>query len=87
MSIGSDPASPQEFGAAEFDAAFDAGQDMGDHIDWSKAFHLQRPNQGLQLSLPAWMAARLDAEARRRDVPLEALIKMWLADRLEAGTL
>ena len=33
--------------------------------------------------LPKWMVAKLDAEARRRGVTRQALIKMWLSDRLD----
>jgi hypothetical protein len=33
--------------------------------------------------LPLWMVARLNAEAKRRGVTRQALIKMWLAERLD----
>ncbi len=33
--------------------------------------------------LPTAMVAKLDAEAKRRGVTRQALIKMWLSDRLD----
>lgn len=35
------------------------------------------------LNLPVCMIAKLDAEAKRRSVTRQALIKMWLSDRLD----
>lgn len=35
------------------------------------------------LNLPNAMVARLDAEAKRRGVTRQALIKMWVSDRLD----
>lgn len=35
------------------------------------------------LNLQTGMIARLDAEAKRRGVTRQALIKMWLSDRLD----
>lgn len=69
--------------AEEFDRRFDDGEDMGDYIDWSKA---TRPGQKLKrvnVDFPQSMVAKLDAEAQRRGVTRQALIKMWLSDRLD----
>ena len=68
--------------AREFDERFDDGEDMADFIDWSKATHLNRPLQTVELGLPAWMAERLETEAARTGVTTESLIKVWLSDRL-----
>ena len=35
------------------------------------------------LNLPGGIVERLDAEAKRRGVTRQALIKMWLSDRLD----
>ena len=42
---------------------------------------LKRVRAGFHL--PTEMVARLDAEAKRRGVTRQALIKMWLAERLD----
>jgi hypothetical protein len=37
----------------------------------------------IRIDMPPGMAAKLDLQARKRGVIRQALIKMWLADRLE----
>jgi hypothetical protein len=69
--------------AEELDRMFDAGEDMADYFDFSSA---RRPGHELKrvnVDFPGWMVARLDAEAKRRGVTRQALIKMWLSDRLD----
>lgn len=68
---------------AEFDRRFDAGEDMADHVDWSKASRPGREAKRVNVDFPEWMVERLDREAVRRGVTRQALIKMWLADRLD----
>ena len=47
--------------------------------DKSAANEAKRVN----VDFPQWMVARLDAEAKRRGVTRQALIKMWLAEKLD----
>ena len=69
--------------AEELDRMFDAGEDMGDYFDLSSARPARRGVQRVNVDFPQWMVAKLDAEARRRGVTRQALIKMWLSDRLD----
>jgi CopG antitoxin of type II toxin-antitoxin system len=39
----------------------------------------------VNLDMPQAMVAQLDSHARKRGVTRQALIKMWLADRLESA--
>lgn len=67
----------------EFDEMFDNGEDIDHLIDWSR---MRRPNlesRRVNVDFPNWMVRRLDAHAQKRGVTRQALIKMWLADRLE----
>lgn len=41
------------------------------------------PRVRVGFDLPQRMVAKLDAEAKRRGVTRQALIKMWLSDRLD----
>ncbi|MGI8841078.1 MAG: type II toxin-antitoxin system BrnA family antitoxin [Caulobacteraceae bacterium] len=69
--------------AHELEAKLDAGADVNDQIDWSKA---RRPNleaRRVNVDFPIWMVASLDHEARKLGVTRQSLIKMWLADKLE----
>ncbi len=69
--------------ASEFDKKFDAGEDVGAYLDWSKA---RRPNleaKRVNVDFPTWMVQSIDNEARRLGVTRQSLIKLWLADKLE----
>ena len=69
--------------AEELDRMFDAGEDMTDYFDWSKARRPGLEAKRVNVDFPQWMVARLDAEAKRRGVTRQALIKMWLAEKLD----
>lgn len=72
--------------AEEFDRLFDEGSDEIDqYLDWSKATRPGLEIKRVNVDFPQWMIARLDTEAKRRGVTRQALIKMWLADRLDAA--
>jgi hypothetical protein len=68
--------------ANEFERKFDAGEDVSDHVDWSKA---RRPNietKRVNVDFPAWVVAGLDEQAKKLGVTRQALIKFWIAERL-----
>ena len=68
--------------ASEFDRKFDAGEDISGDVDWSKA---RRPNlapRRVNVDFPAWVVEALDREAGRLGVTRQALVKLWIADRL-----
>ena len=67
---------------SEFDVRFEAGEDISDAVDWSKA---RRPNDTIKrvnVDFPAWVVAGLDRQARHLGVTRQSLIKMWIAERL-----
>jgi len=69
--------------AHEFDEKFDAGEDVSGDVDWDKS---RRPNLALRrvnVDFPAWVVDALDREARRLGVTRQALVKLWIAERLE----
>jgi hypothetical protein len=69
--------------ARDFDQKFDAGADISGEVDWGKA---RRPNLELKrvnVDFPAWVVEALDREARRLGVTRQALVKLWIAERLE----
>ena len=71
--------------ANELDKRFDAGDDVSDLVDLSTA---RRPNQEqrrVNVDFPTWMIDRLDREAKRLGVTRQSIIKVWLAERLEAS--
>ena len=66
-----------------FDEAFDAGESVIVRLDLSTATRINQKPKRVNVDFPDWMVKRLDAQAQRRGVTRQALIKMWLADRLE----
>ncbi|MGB3583925.1 MAG: CopG family transcriptional regulator [Roseiarcus sp.] len=69
--------------ARNFDEKFDSGADVSGEVDWTKA---RRPNLELKrvnVDFPAWVIEALDREARRLGVTRQALVKLWIAERLE----
>ena len=70
--------------ATEFDRKFDDGEDVDLDVDWSRA---KRPNtqaKRVNVDFPAWVVEGLDRQARRLGVTRQSLIKLWIAERLEA---
>lgn len=68
--------------AEELDAKFDAGEDVLEYFDTSKA---RRPNleqKRVNVDFPVWMVSALDQEARRLGVTRQSIIKMWIDERL-----
>ena len=61
----------------EFDAKFDRGEDITEHLDLSQA--VKRVN----VDFPAWSIDELDKEADRLGVARQALIKLWVIERLD----
>jgi len=68
----------------EFDKRFDDGADVSACLDLSKAKRPGREQKKVNVDFPAWMVQSLDREAKRLGVPRQSVIKLWIADRLEA---
>ena len=54
--------------AEEFDRKFDAGEDMSEFFDLSRARHPNREKQKIELKLPLWIIRQLETEAQKQDV-------------------
>lgn len=68
----------------EFDRRFDKGEDVSTHLDFSKATRPGREQKRVNVDFPVWMIQSLDREAQRLGVPRQSVIKIWIAERLEA---
>ena len=69
--------------ATEFDKRFDAGEDVSDVVDWGSARRINQEPRRVNVDFPAWMVASMDREADRLRISRQALIKVWIAERLE----
>ncbi len=83
--VGRDPTKKWPTTAEEFDQMFDDGEDISHLIDWSSARQVGLAMRRVNVDFPDWMVRSLDVHAKKRGVTRQALIKMWLADRLEAA--
>ncbi len=69
--------------ASEFDRRFDDGEDVSDQIDWSKASRPNLATKRVNVDFPVWVVEGLDRQAERLGVTRQALIKLWIAERLQ----
>ena len=69
--------------ATEFDAKFDAGEDVSEAVDWSWARRRNDQPRRVNVDFPAWVVDRLDKQARHLGVTRQSLIKMWIAEKLQ----
>ena len=63
---------------------FDAGEDMSDVFDFDRATRPNRDTRKVNVDMPLWMIDALDEEAARLSINRQAVIKVWLAERIEA---
>ena len=69
--------------ARDFDGTFDAGGDVSRDVEWRRRAALTWRVRRVNVDFPAWVAEALDREARRPGVTRQALVKLWIAERLE----
>ena len=63
--------------------------DSTDYVDWSKAQRVRLPNlklstTSISLRLPQGLLEQIKVAANKRDVPYQSLIKVWLAEKVDA---
>ena len=69
--------------AKELDEKFDNGEDITEYLDLSSA---RRPNQEVRrvnVDFPEWVIESLDQEAKRLGISRQALVKVWIAERVD----
>ena len=69
--------------------AFWARRDSTNYFDWRTAKKIRMPNlkltlRTISLRLPESMLAQLKVLAHQHDVPYQSLMKMYLAEKIEA---
>ncbi len=68
----------------EFDKIFDDNQeDVIPYLDLTSARRPGRDVRRVNVDFPVWMIESLDREATRIGVPRQAIIKLWIAQRLD----
>ena len=70
--------------ASELDKKFDDNQeDILQYFDTSKIKMINEEPKRVNIDFPAWMVKSLDKEAQHIGVSRQAVIKMWLAEKLQ----
>ena len=72
--------------AKNFEQQFDDGVDLTASLDLSKAKRVLQEQKRVNVDFPTWMVDSLDREATKLGVTRQSVIKVWLAERLEAST-
>lgn len=71
--------------AKAFDKQFDEGTDMTASLELSKAKRVLQEQKRVNVDFPTWMIESLDREAGKLGITRQSIIKVWLAERLEAS--
>lgn len=70
--------------ALELDKKFDENkEDVLEYFDTSKIKMINEEPKRVNIDFPSWMVDSLDKEAKHIGVSRQAVIKMWLAERLQ----
>ncbi|QQG65904.1 type II toxin-antitoxin system BrnA family antitoxin [Desulfobulbus oligotrophicus] len=69
--------------AQGFDTKFEAGEDLTDDLDFSKARRVNQQNRRVNIDFPAWVVEGLDKQAKRLGITRQALVKVWIAEKLK----
>lgn len=70
--------------AEELDQKFDDGEEVLQYFDLN---NIKRPGlevKRVNVDFPVWMIEALDRESQRLGVGRQAVIKTWIAERLDA---
>lgn len=70
--------------AKKFEQQFDEDVDLTASLDLSKARRVLQEQKRVNVDFPTWMIDSLDREASKLGVTRQSVIKVWLAERLEA---
>ena len=72
--------------ASDFEKNFDEGKDISKYLDVSRSRRPGQEQKRVNVDFPLWMIQLLDKEAKRLGVPRQAIIKVWVAERLDKAT-
>ena len=72
--------------AKKFEQQFDEGVGITSSLDLSKVKRVLQEQKRVNVDFPTWMIDSLDREASKLGVTRQSVIKIWLAERLEATT-
>ncbi len=70
--------------ASDIDKKFDDNQeDILEYFDRAKIKMINEESKRVNIDFPSWMVKSLDKAAKHMGVSRQAVIKMWLAEKLQ----
>jgi len=69
--------------ANELDEIFDRGEDITPYLDLSTAERPGHQQEQINIDFPEWMINSLDFQAHKMGIARQAVIKLWIADRIK----
>jgi hypothetical protein len=72
----------KKISAEEFDEKFDAGEDVLEYCDMKSIRKPGLEKKLVNVDFPVWMLESLDQEAHKLGITRQALIKVWIAEKL-----
>ncbi len=71
--------------AQKFDEKFEAGEDLTNDLDFSKARRVNQQSKRVNIDFPFWVVDGLDKQAKRLGITRQALVKVWIAEKLKTA--
>lgn len=69
--------------ACDFDKKFDENENILENLDLSKVRKPVQEQKRVNVDFPVWMVTLLDKEAKRLGITRQALIKLWISNKLD----
>lgn len=69
--------------AEELDKKFEEGESIVEYLDIEKAKNPNLETKRVNIDFPGWVISGLDKKARVLGVSRQALIKVWIAEKLK----
>lgn len=67
----------------DFDEKFESGEDLTNVLDFSKARRVNQESKRVNIDFPSWVVQGLDKQAKRLGITRQALVKVWIAEKLQ----
>ena len=69
----------------DFDKKFEFGQDLTDNLDLSGSRRVNQETKLVNIDFPVWVLEQLDKQSKRLGISRQALVKVWIAEKLKEG--
>jgi hypothetical protein len=69
--------------AKDFDNKFESGEDLTNQLNFSKARRVNQESKRVNIEFPLWVVGQLDKQSKRLGIIRQALVKVWIAEKLK----